>query len=69
MSDIEYRVMELEIKSAHQEDTIEQLNHIIIEQQNSINGMVRQLELLQDKLSSLQNSSEKETIEAPPPHY
>ncbi len=71
MSDLEIRIMELEIKNAHQEDTIEQLNHIIIEHQSAIDRLVQQLKHLQGKVSSLQeNSSQaKDTPEPPPPHY
>ncbi|MCK5696815.1 MAG: SlyX family protein [Gammaproteobacteria bacterium] len=71
MSDIENRVMELEIKNAHQEDTIEQLNHIIIEHQNSIGTLIRQLKQIQNKVSSLQEngSQSKNEPEPPPPHY
>lgn len=69
MSDIEKRVMELEIKNAHQEDTIEQLNQIIIKHQTNIDNLVRHMEQLQNKLSSLQQSNSKETPEPPPPHY
>ncbi len=69
MSDIENRVMELEIKNAHQEDTIERLNQIIIEHQTSIDNMIRHLQQLQDKVSNLQESNTKEAPEPPPPHY
>ncbi|MCK5648621.1 MAG: SlyX family protein [Gammaproteobacteria bacterium] len=69
MSDIENRVMELEIKNAHHEDTIEQLNQIIIKHQTSIDSLVRQMEQLQSKLSNLQQSNSKDTPEPPPPHY
>lgn len=69
MSDIENRVMELEIKNAHQEDTIERLNQIIIEHQTSIDNMIRHLQQLQNKVSNLQESNTKEAPEPPPPHY
>ena len=69
MSDIENRVMELEIKNAHQEDTIEQLNQIIIKHQNSIDSLIRHVEQLQNKVSDMQESNIKEGPEAPPPHY
>lgn len=69
MSDIEKRVMELEIKNAHQEDTIEQLNKIIIEQQTAMTKLARHLEQLQNKVSSLQENNAKEAPEPPPPHY
>lgn len=69
MSDIKSRVMELEIKNAHQEDTIEQLNQIIIQHQTSIDDIARHLEQLQNKVSSLQENNAKEAPEPPPPHY
>ena len=69
MPDIEKRVMELEIKNAHQEDTIEQLNQIIIEHQSSIDNLVRHMEQLQNKVSNLQENNAKEAPEPPPPHY
>jgi len=69
MSDIENRIMELEIKNAHQEDTIEQLNQIVIQQQKNIDELVRHMERLKTQLSSLQENTTKEAPEPPPPHY
>ncbi len=69
MSDIENRVMELEIKSVHQEDTIEQLNRVVIAQQTSIASLSRQLAQLQNKVSDLQENNSKDSPEPPPPHY
>ncbi|MCW8931549.1 MAG: SlyX family protein [Gammaproteobacteria bacterium] len=69
MSDIENRVMELEIKNAHQEDTIEQLNQIIIKHQTTLDTLVRHMEQLQNKVSDLQETNTKDSPEPPPPHY
>ncbi|MCP3848808.1 MAG: SlyX family protein [Gammaproteobacteria bacterium] len=69
MPDFENRLMELEIKNAHQEDTIEQLNQIIIKHQVSIDTLIRHVELLQNKVSDIQEGNIKEGPEAPPPHY
>ena len=69
MSDIENRVMELEIKNAHLEDTIEQLNQIIIEHQTTIDKLMLNMEQLQNKVSNLQQGHEKDSPEPPPPHY
>ena len=69
MSDIENRVTELEIKSVHQEDTIEQLNRVVIAQQTSIASLSRQLAQLQNKVSDLQENNSKDSPEPPPPHY
>ena len=69
MSDIENRIMELEIKNSHLEDTIEQLNQIVIEQQKYMDELAHNLELLQNKVSNLQEDDSKNEAEPPPPHY
>ncbi len=69
MPEIENRVMELEIRNAHQEDTIEQLNQIVFKQQRQIDDLIRQLSYLKNQLSSLQEAGAKESEEPPPPHY
>jgi len=69
MSDLEYRVMELEIKNAHQEDTIEQLNHLVFQQQQSIDKLFRHLEQVQNKIDNMQENNTGEELEPPPPHY
>ena len=72
MSDLEHRIMELEIKTSHQENTIEQLNEIIFEQQKDIDKISRHLEQIQNKINNLQESNlheAKELPEPPPPHY
>ncbi len=69
MPDFENRLMQLEIKNAHQEDTIELLNQIIIKHQTSIDTLIRHVELLQNKVSDIQEGNIKEGPEAPPPHY
>ena len=70
MSDNENRIMELEIKNSHLEDTIEQLNQIVFKQQQNIDEIMRHLEQIQNKISNLQeNGGEKDQPEPPPPHY
>ena len=69
MSNINNHIMELEIKNSHLEDTIEQLNQIVIQQQQSIDEIVRHLEQIQNKISNLQESHDNELAEPPPPHY
>ncbi|MCU7837455.1 MAG: SlyX family protein [gamma proteobacterium symbiont of Taylorina sp.] len=69
MSDLEHRVMELEIKNSHHEDTIEQLNQIIFEQQKNIDTISRHLEQVQSKINHMQENSTIEESEPPPPHY
>lgn len=69
MSEIEERIMELEIRSAHQEDTIEHLNQIVIQQQQMLEELTRHMKHLKTQISNLQESSSKQAPEPPPPHY
>ena len=69
MSEFENRIMELEIKNSHLEDTIEQLNQIVFQQQKSIDTISRHLQQIQNKISNLQEGNDKELPEPPPPHY
>ena len=71
MSDIENRIMELEIQNAHQEDTIERLNQIVIQQQKDVDELVQHMQRLKVQLNNIQDNSTKETPEPepPPPHY
>ena len=66
---LEDRIMELEIRSALQEDTIEQLNQVIFNQQQQIDDFERHLSHLKIQLSNLQEATAKESEETPPPHY
>lgn len=60
----------LEVKVAYQEDTIEKLNQILIEQQQSLELMERKMSVVSDKLKTLQTSDlpSADQIEIPP-HY
>jgi SlyX protein len=69
MSDIESRIMELEIKNAHQENTIEQLNQIVIQQQETLNTLNSQIEWFKNQLTTLQETVSKEIPNTRPPHY
>jgi len=64
----EDRIIELEIKVAHQEMVIEELNQILTQQQIEIANLQRYLEIIKYKIESIQ-SSPKEVTEQPPPHY
>ena len=66
---LEERIMELEIRSALQEDTIEQLNQVIFKQQQQIDDFKRHLNHLKTQLSNLQETTARESEETPPPHY
>jgi len=65
---LENRITELEIKLAHQEMVIEQLNQVVTEQQKEIASIKLYMEALKSKFDSIQ-FPEKSLPEAPPPHY
>ncbi len=67
---IEDRITELEIRLTHYEDTLEQLDQMIISQRNEIGTLQVQIEHLNKKLKSAQTSPvAHESEETPPPHY
>ncbi len=64
------RVTELEIKSAYQEDLLQELNQVVVRQQVQIERLEATCQLLHERIKSLQNmgftvASEPEI----PPHY
>lgn len=64
------RLTELEIRSAHQEQSLEALNHIIIDQQRRIERLEAQIEHLAERLRALNSSGiAAPSEESPPPHY
>ncbi len=70
MTDIQEQVMSLEIKLAFQDDLVETLNQIVIEQQQQLNLLQKQVQLLYQQLKSLQPSNLADLAEeVPPPHY
>jgi len=62
------RLVELEIKVAHQEIALEELNQIIIQQQSEITKLQHYLDMLKYKIESIQSPPEKVSEELPP-HY
>jgi SlyX protein len=67
---VEERLIELEIRSTHQERIIEELNEIVCRQEQAIERLERDLSLLREQVQQLQPSMNA-TIdeEEPPPHY
>ncbi len=71
MHELRQRIEQLEIKAAYQEDTVNQLNAIIIEQQQTMERLKLIIAALQSamKTQSLQLQSPTTTEHEPPPHY
>jgi SlyX protein len=67
--DIEDRITELEIKSAHQEVTIADLNEVILSQQKSIDGLESRLLKIETEIKTLASTIKDASEEDLPPHY
>ncbi|GAB4195860.1 MAG: SlyX family protein [Wenzhouxiangellaceae bacterium] len=63
------RIDELEIRVAHQDDTLMQLNDVIIRQQRQIDRLMVRYEQLSDQLSTLHSSLQRKPEDEVPPHY
>ncbi len=68
MTDIEARVEALEILTAHQDRTIEELHEVISEQWKQLETLKRQLGRLDDQLREVEAGMPAAPIQRPP-HY
>jgi SlyX protein len=68
--DIENRIIELETKVSYQDHTIQELNEVVIQQQQQIDQLEKNVNQLSGHLKSLNPSDlARPEEEAPPPHY
>ncbi|MEY3786547.1 MAG: hypothetical protein RLZ75_754 [Pseudomonadota bacterium] len=67
----ENRLIELEIKTAYQEDLLQTLNKIVGLQQHQITRLEATCKMLNDRIKSLstEGNGGGENIEEVPPHY
>lgn len=66
----EDRIIELEIKTAYQEDLLQALNEIVGRQQQQIDRLEATCRMLNDRIKSLSvEGGGGESIEEVPPHY
>ena len=67
---LEERLTEIESRVAFQDDTIQQLNDVIVRQQHDIEQLTEELQLLKQQLQTLAPSLVVDEVqETPPPHY
>jgi SlyX protein len=67
---LEQRITELEIKASFADDTIEQLNQVIVRQQAQIDRLVRELVELRDRAASAAEPGGVRSLrDELPPHY
>jgi SlyX protein len=62
-------LVKIETKLSYQEDLLDQLNSIIIRQQKEIDSLKRELLLLQEKITTINESTENNKMDQRPPHY
>lgn len=66
----EERLVELEIKTAYQEDLLQTLNNIVSQQQQQIDRLAATCKMLNERINSLSTEgSGGEPIDEVPPHY
>ncbi|MBU0483558.1 MAG: SlyX family protein [Proteobacteria bacterium] len=64
------RLVELETRVAFQDNTLEELNEVIISQQDQIDLLNREVKLLKEQMLGLHGSRDDyKTEDPPPPHY
>jgi SlyX protein len=64
------RIDALEVRIAHQDRIIEELNTALTAQWKTIDGLTKQIERLADKMQQLDaGTAPSSADEAPPPHY
>jgi len=64
------RLIELETRLAFQDNTLQELNAVVVRQQRDIDALTRELEMLKAQFKTLApDLVGSRAEEAPPPHY
>ena len=67
---MENRFIELETRLAFQDNTLQELNAVVVRQQREISALTRELETLKAQLKTLApDLVASRAEETPPPHY
>ena len=69
LSELNRRVIDMEIKLTHQDATIDELNKVIIRQQQQIDRLGDELGKARQRLDELDSGSGAGSQYEPPPHY
>ena len=67
--DNESRITELEIKASYLEDTVEQLNQVLVRQQREIDALIRELGEMKNRVPEGGEPSFRSLRDELPPHY
>ena len=65
---LEQRITDLEIKASFAEDTVEQLNAVVVRQQAQIDRLIRELVELRDRAAA-EPGAPRTSGDELPPHY
>ncbi len=68
-SDIDKRLMDLEIKASFTEDLVEQLNRTIFQQQQQIDALIREVSQLRQQAPDGGTGGFRSLRDELPPHY
>ena len=69
-TELENKIIDIEIRFAHQQDHIEQLDQVIYQHQQIIDQLKEKLQLLEKRLkASMDSNILKPEEDSPPPHY
>lgn len=66
---LEQRITDLEIKASFAEDTVEQLNQVIVRQQEQIDRLIRELVELRNRAAAAEPDGVRSLRDELPPHY
>ena len=67
---LEQRITDLEIKASFAEDTVEQLNAVVVRQQEQIDRLIRELVELRNRAMAVAEPGELGNLrDELPPHY
>ena len=68
---IEQRITELEVQVAQTQHLVDQLNEVITDQATRIDGMIRRIAQLQQRVEDLKFKTEekRDLLDEKPPHY
>jgi len=67
--DLQARIDTLEMRLAHQDRAVEELNAVVIDHAAAIDQLKRQIALLTDRLAQAEAGLTAPPDDAPPPHY
>lgn len=66
---LEQRITDLEIKASFAEDTVEQLNAVVVRQQEQIDRLIRELVVLRNRAALAEPGAQVNLRDELPPHY